>query len=59
MRNMSEKHTLYKIDIQTPVSPSELDTFTSILEESGYKVVTDLEQGAIEVHAEAEGYANE
>ena len=56
---MSEKHTLYKIDIQTPVSPKELDAFTSTLEASGYQVVTDLEQGAIKLRAEAVGYTDE
>ncbi len=53
---MSEEHTLYEIDIQTPVSPDELNTFTDILEESGYSVVTDLEYGTIEVRGQAEGY---
>ena len=51
-----EEHTLYEIDIQTPVSPDELATFCELLDTNGYNVVTDLEYGAIEVRDTAGGY---
>ena len=56
MRTMSDEHTLYEIDVQTPVSPEELHNFTKGLEEMGYNVVTDLEHGAIELRGENDNY---
>jgi len=56
---MSDKHTLYEIAIQTPVSPEELDRFTDIVDEAGYTVVTDLEYGVLELRNMAPGYDEE
>jgi len=56
---MSDEYTLYEIDIQTPVSPAELNRFTDILDEAGYHVMTDLEHGAMELRGENEDYIDE
>jgi len=53
---MTEENTLYQIEIQTPVSPAELDRFTDIADEAGYTVVTDLECGLVELRDTAIGY---
>jgi len=41
------------------LAPSELNTFTSIADEAGYHVATDLEKGKIELRGEAESYTDE
>jgi len=56
---MTDEHTLYEIEIKTPVSPEELDRFTDIVDEAGYTVVTDLEYGVLELRNMAPGYDEE
>ena len=55
---MSDEKPLYEIEIKTPVSPTELRRFTNLLENNGYRVITDLQYGVIRIERK-DGMADE
>ena len=45
----TDSETLYRVSIKTPTSPEELAAFCELLDSKGYRVVTDLQSGNIEI----------
>jgi len=52
---MSDDETLlYEVDIRPQASPAEVNEWTALLEQEGYRVVTDLSRGQLHIHADGE-----
>ena len=46
---MSDRDTLYEVDIKAMASPAEVAQFVRKLESEGYHVVTDLSRGKLQI----------